>query len=80
MITKEVTMYDSWKLQTPDDGIDFNITEKLSRCEDLLSELVYDKVYYGTYLKRYENLENHLAAINRAIDKVNKIKDYYKNL
>ena len=54
--------------------------EILSRCEDLLSSLKYDKQYLKEYFSKYEYLQNHLDAIERAIIKVEKIQDYYESL
>ena len=67
---------DAYKLGTPD--TEYAKMDILSRCEDLLSNLKYDRNYLEEYFKRYNKLKNHLDAIDRAIIKVEIIKNHYE--
>jgi len=69
---------DNYKTATPD--TEFAKMDILSRCEDLLSNITFDREYYSEYLSKYENTKHHLDAMDRATVKIEKIQDHYNSL
>jgi len=47
---------DNYKTATPD--TEFAKMDILSRCEDLLSNITFDREYYSEYLSKYENTKH----------------------